>query len=82
MVVALLTLSAFLVVLALLAGHLRASATAAPARRVVVIRKVYRTTVVEKLVGGSGPNGTSVTQSVSGSSAAGVSSSAPTTRTS
>ncbi len=81
--VAMLTVSAFLFVLALLAAQLRAAP--APARhRVVLIRRVYQTRVVETVVG-QGPasaatGGSSVTQSVSSSGATAVP--APTTRAS
>ena len=82
--VALLSLAAFLTVLALLAGQFAASAAAPRPHRVVLVRTVYRTTVIETIAGGSG--GTSVSRSVSGSvtgaSAGAGSTAAPTTRTS
>lgn len=80
--VVLFSLVAFLVVLALLASQLRAASTHSAARPVLVLRKVYRTTVIETVPGGSGPGATSVTQSVSSSGAVGAAPAAPTTRTS
>jgi len=68
--VALFSLSAFLLVLALLGSQLAPahSTTSAPSKP-VLIRRVYRTTVVERIVPpGSRGGGSSVTQSVSGSS--------------
>ncbi len=50
-------------------------------RPVPVLRKIYRTTVIETIVGGSEPSGTSVSQSVSSSGATGTAAT-PTTRTS
>ncbi len=61
--VTLLALAAFLAILAMLASQLRA-APARTSRRVVVVRRVYQTRVLETDVGGSG-GGSSVTQSVS-----------------
>jgi len=83
--VALLTVSAFLLVLAMLATQLRAAPV--PARhRVVLIRRIYETRVVQTQ-GGQGAagaagaaGGNSVTQSVSSSGAA--TAAAPTTRAS
>jgi hypothetical protein len=78
----LLTLAGFLVVLALLASQLRPTATGVASHPVVVLRRVYQTTVVETVRGQSrgGANRTSVTQSASRSgSPAGA---APTTRSS
>jgi hypothetical protein len=74
--------AAILVVVALLAGELHAVSTSAPSRRVILLRQVYRTTVVET-VPGSG-SGTSISQSVSssGSGSAYSSSGPPTTRSS
>jgi hypothetical protein len=80
--VLLLTIAAFLAVLALLAGQLRASSAGGPQRPVVVLRKVYETRVVTTVRGpGGGGAGTSVTQSVSSSGSA-APASAPTTRSS
>jgi hypothetical protein len=80
--VVLFTVATFLAVLAILAHQLpafgRADRRAAP-----VLRKIYRTTVVETIVGSGGP--TSATRSVSGSSSSSSSSStqaAPATRVS
>lgn len=74
----LLTLVAFLVVLALLASHLRATAAPAAAHPVVVLRKIYRTRVIAS----GGPAGSSVTQSVSSSGSTAPAAATPTTRTS
>lgn len=80
--VLLLTIAAFLAVLAVLAGQLQATGSGSPARPVVVLRKVYETRVVETVNGaGAGAGGTSVTQSVSSSGSASPAS-APTTRSS
>ena len=76
--VVLFTVATFLAVLAILAHQLpafgRADRRAAP-----VLRKIYRTTVVETIVGSGGP--ASVTRSVSGSSSS-ATQAAPTTRVS
>jgi hypothetical protein len=80
--VALCSLAAFLVVLALLAAQLRGAASHGASRPVLVVRKIYRTTVVETITGGSGPAGTSVSQSVSSSGASGGPVTAPATRSS
>jgi hypothetical protein len=78
--VVLMSLAGFLVMLALLASQLRP--TAVPVHHpVVVLRRVYQTTVVETVRGsGGGAGGTSVSQSVSSSGS--VLPAAPTTRTS
>jgi hypothetical protein len=75
--VLLVSVAGFLVVLALLATELR-TAAASSTHRVVLVRRIYQTTIIETVPGGSG--GPAVTQSVSstGSSAP----AAPTTRTS
>lgn len=80
--VALLSLAAFLTVLALLAGQFAAAAAALRPHRVVLVRTIYRTKVIETIAGGSG--GTSVSRSVSttGASAGAGSTAALTTRTS
>ncbi len=82
--VALCSLAAFLVVLALLGTQLRhTSSTHAP--RALVIRRVYRTTVVERVLpagAGGAANGKSVSQSVSGSGAEPPLPALPVTRTS
>lgn len=78
--VVLFSLAAFFVVLTLLAGRLPAG-PAGSAHQVTVLRKIYRTTVIETIAGGSGPAGTSVSQSVSSSGSA-APASAPATRTS
>ena len=81
--VALLSVAAFLAVLALLGAEVRASATHGGAGHVVLVRRVYRTTVVETVVGGSGRGGgPAVTQSVSSSGSGMSVAAAPTTRTS
>jgi hypothetical protein len=77
--VLLVTLTVFLVILAGLAWQVR-SAPRPPAHRVVVVRRVYETRVVETVVGASG--GSSVTQSVSSSGSASALPAAATTRTS
>jgi hypothetical protein len=80
--VTLLALAGFMVVLALLAWQLR-PASARPVRRpVVVLRKIYRTTIVETIAGGNGASATSVSQSVSASGSSYAPSAAPTTRSS
>jgi hypothetical protein len=78
--VCLFSLAAFFVVLTLLAGRVP-SVTAGSAHQVTLLRKIYRTTVIETIAGGSGPAGTSVSQSVSSSGSA-TPVSAPATRTS
>jgi hypothetical protein len=77
--VMMLTLAAFFAVLAILASQVRGVPARHPGR-VVVVRRVYQTRVLETIVGGS-RGGSSVTQSVS--SSAGASPSVlPTTRAS
>jgi hypothetical protein len=78
--VALFSLAAFLVVLTLLAGQLHL-AGGAPSRRMIVVRKVYVTRVVETIVGRRG-GGTSVSRSQSTSGSASTAYAAPRTRTS
>ena len=78
--VMLVTLSAFLAILAVLAWQMR-SVPARPAHRVLVLRRVYETRVIETVVGAAGRR-SSLTQSVSSSGAASALPSAPTTRTS
>lgn len=79
MTVLLVSLAGFLVVLALLAAELR-TAPAPTAPRVVLLRRIYRTTVVESVGGGSA--GPAVTESVSSTGSSGVPAAAPVTRTS
>ena len=79
MAVALFSVATFLVVLTLLSRQL-ATTSLTGARSVHVLRKIYRTTVVEMIAGGSGSGGTSVSQSVSNSAAS--TPVAPATRTS
>jgi hypothetical protein len=74
--VLLFSLAAFLVVLTLMANQLRASAAPAPQKRVVVVRRIYRTTIIETIVGSG--RGTSVSQSMS-SSGSSLAYSPPTT---
>jgi hypothetical protein len=76
--VLLLTVAAFLLVLALLASQLRPAAAPAQPRPVVVLRKIYETRVVET-VPGPGAGGTSITQSQSVSSSGSAAGSAPAT---
>ena len=77
--VGLLSLAGFLAVLALLGSQLRATSTSAEVRRPVLLRKVYRTTVDERVIGAvsRGPS-SSTSESSSGAAAAPL----PTTRTS
>jgi hypothetical protein len=77
----LLSLGAFLAVLALMAWQLR-SAPTPPARPVVVLRRVYQTRVVVETVIGAAKGSGGVTQSVSSSGAAVPVASAPATRAS
>jgi len=72
--------AAFLAVLALLAGQLRAGTSRTAAAPVVVVRRIYETRIVET-VPSAGGGGTSVSQSVS-SSGAPVASAPVSTRTS
>ena len=76
--VVLFTLAGFLAVLAVLAHQLPAFGHS-DSRPSPVVRKIYRTTVIETLVGSAGPTG--VTRSVSGSSSS-ATRPAPTTRVS
>jgi hypothetical protein len=76
--VVLFTLAGFLAVLAVLAHQLPAFGRS-DSRPSPVVRKIYRTTVIETLVGSAGPTG--VTRSVSGSSSS-ATQPAPTTRVS
>ncbi len=78
--VMLLTLAAFLAILALLAWQVR-SAPTPPRHRVMVLRRVYETRVVETVIGAA-RGGSTVTQSVSSSAPASSVSAAPTTRSS
>jgi hypothetical protein len=80
--ISLFSLAAFLAVLALLAGQIRAASEPSKPHPVVVMRKIYRTTVIETIKSGSGPTGTSVSQSVSSSGGGAPAMAAPTTRTS
>jgi hypothetical protein len=83
--VALASVAAFLLVVALLGTQLGSTGSGQEADRPVLLRRIYKTTVVERVLpagapgGGGGP---SVTQSVSGSSAPYTSTTAPLTRTS
>jgi hypothetical protein len=78
--VMLLTLTVFLIILGALAWQMR-SVSARPVRRMVVLRRVYETRVIETVVGATG-DGSSVTRSVSSSGSAAALPAAPTTRTS
>ena len=78
--VLLFSVAAFLVVFALLVSQLPAAGSVV-SPPVPVLRKIIRTTIIETIKGGTGPNGTSVSQSVSGSSS-GPSVAAPTTHAS
>ena len=77
--VILFSIAAFLLVLALLAWQLKAPPARLAARPVVVMKRIYTTTVVETV---PGRGGTSMSQSVSSSGSAYAASSAPTTRSS
>jgi hypothetical protein len=83
--VALSSLAAFLLVLAVLATQLHARPVATH-RGTVLLRRIYRTTVIERVLPagtGGAAGGTSVSQSVSGSSAGALPAAAlPVTRTS
>lgn len=74
--------AAFLLVLALLGSQMRSSEPVHAHRTAAVLRRIYKTTVVERVVpaASSVRGGTSVSQSVSGSSAAPTA--VPVTRTS
>jgi hypothetical protein len=76
--VLLLTLTVFLVILAGLAWQVRSAPTRS-VHRMVVLRRVYETRVVETVVGGGS---SSVTQSVSSSGSASAMPAAATTRAS
>jgi hypothetical protein len=76
--VMLFAIAAFLAVLAVLTAQLR---TAPTRPRVIVVRRVYRTTVVETVLG-QRSGGTSVSRSTSSSGSAPATSVAPTTRVS
>jgi len=74
------SLAAFLVVLALLATQLGHATPTHPSARAVLVRRIYETTVVERVPAASAARSTSsVTQSVS---AAGAPIATPVTRTS
>ena len=77
--VVLVTLTVFLVILAGLAWQVRA-APPRPAHRMVIVRRVYETRVVETVVGAPGAN--RVTQSVSSSGSASALPASATTRAS
>ncbi len=67
---ALLSATAFLLILALLGTQLgHATSTHQARAQSVLLRRIYKTTVVERVLptGSGGPSGTSVNQSVSGS---------------
>jgi hypothetical protein len=78
--VMLFSLAAVLAVLALLAIQIRSGPSQTQARPLVVLRRIYRTTIVETLPGPG--RGTSVSQSASSSGAVQAVSAAPTTRSS
>ncbi len=59
--VALFSLTAFLLVLALLGSQLEKSAPRPPAHAAVLVRKIYRTTVMERVIGASARPGSSQT---------------------
>ena len=78
--VMLFSVAAVLAVLAVLTHQLPASGQRG-SRPVRILRKIYRTTVIETVAGTGQATGTSVSQSVSSSGSA-ASAAAPTTRTS
>jgi len=78
--VVLFSVAAFLAVFALLVSQLPPSSSTA-SQPFPVLRKIIVTRIIETIVGGTGPSGTSVSQSVSGSSSS-PSVAAPTTHTS
>jgi len=83
--VALASLTAFLLVLALLASQLSPAGATGAAARATLVRRIYRTTVVERVLPAGSPaaaNGSSVTQSVSATGGEPLPTSAPITRTS
>ena len=59
------SVAAFLVVFALLVSQLPAAGSVV-SPPVPVLRKIIRTTIIETIKGGTGPNGTAVSQSVVG----------------
>lgn len=78
--IAMVSLAAFLIVLALLATQLSHAGPSRPSARAVLLRRIYETTVVERVpASSSARNTSSVTQSSSGAVTA---TQAPTTRTS
>jgi hypothetical protein len=80
--VVLFSVAAFLVVLALLATQLAGASSRQAARPALLVRKIYRTTVIETVTGATGHGGTSVSRSVSSSGASGGTMATPATRTS
>jgi len=80
----LLTVAGFLAVFAILAEQMRAAAPGAPATspRVVVMRRVYQTTVVDDTMPAGRGGRATVSVSTSGASSVGAGAPAPTTRTS
>jgi len=80
--IALFSLAGFLVVLALLGSQLGVGGHAASARpREVLVRRIYQTTVVERVPRSATAGSSAVTQSVSGSTSI-PAAAAPVTRTS
>jgi hypothetical protein len=79
--VGLFTVAAFLAVFSLLVHELPANGPRSGSTSVHVLRKIYRTTVVETILGTNGPPASSVTQSVTSSGSAGAVS-VPTTHAS
>ncbi len=82
--IALFSLTGFLLVLALLGSQLGVGHSASSRPREVLVRRVYQTTVVERVprsvAAGSSTGSSTVTQSVSGSTS--IPAAAPVTRTS
>lgn len=64
--VALFSLAAFLLVLALLGTQLAPTLSGGTRGRALVVRRVYRTTVIERVIAGGSGGGASVSRSISG----------------
>ncbi len=80
--VALFSIAGFLVVLAALLVRQMSATNYGGCHPVSVVRKIYRTTVVETIAGGGGPAGTSVTRSSSSSGSSAMAAVSTTSRTS
>jgi len=81
--VALFSVTAFLLVLALLGSQLDLGARSTPAHAAVLVRKIYRTTVMERVIGASaGPASQTSVSSSAGPTTGSVAVSPIATRTS